>query len=242
MSPGQAALIALLAAVAASTQALTGFGFALLIVPPLAVVIGPKEAVVVTTLLGSMVNLGRLTSTGRHVAWPTARRFVAGALVGLPIGSVILDRVDDGVLQAVIALSVAGFAIPMSRGAALRTKGLAADLTAGLVSGIGNTATGMSGPPLVITLHGRDIEPDQFRATLSVVFVTMGALSLGLFAASGRLTQDRLVEAGVGLPGVIVGFVVGELAFRHVDGARFRQLVVAMLFASACLALITLAF
>ncbi len=242
MTLTQGVVVAILAAVASSTQALTGFGFALLIVPPLAVVLGPKEAVVVTTLLGSLVNLARLARTGRHVDWTTARRFVAGSLVGLPIGAVILDRVDERVLQAVIALTVAGFAIPMARGAALRTSGLLADLGAGLVSGIGNTATGMSGPPLVITLHGRDLEPDRFRATLSTVFVTMGALSLVLFALADRLTEDRFAEAGAGLPGLVVGFTVGELAFRRVNTDRFKQLVVAMLFFSACLALATLPF
>jgi uncharacterized protein len=232
--------VAAFALVAGGAQALTGFGFALVIVPPLTVVLGPKDAVVVATLLGVGLSAARVVRTRGDVAWATAGRFVAGSLVGLPLGLAVLEGLDERVLQAVIALTVLAFALLIVRGAHLAWAGPGTDLGAGLVSGICGTATGMSGPPLVVTLHGRAVAPDRFRATLAATFFATGVLSVVLFALGGRVTGGRIGQALAGAPGLLVGFAVGEWLFVRVDRERFRRLVVGMLFVSAALALATL--
>jgi uncharacterized membrane protein YfcA len=237
---GDGVAVAALALVAGCAQALTGFGFALVIVPPLTVALGPKDAVVVATLLGVGLNTARVLRTRGHVAWATAGRFVAGSFVGLPLGLAVLEGLDERVLQAVIALTVLAFALLIVRGTELSWAGPGTDLGAGLVSGVCGTATGMSGPPLVVTLHGRSVEPDRFRATLAATFFATGLLTVVLFALGGRITGGRIGQALAGAPGLVVGFAVGELLFARVDRARFRRMVVGMLFLSAAVALATL--
>jgi uncharacterized protein len=237
---GEGCAVAAFALVAGCAQALTGFGFALVIVPPLTVALGPRDAVVVATLLGFGLSSARVLKTRHDVAWATAGRFVAGSLVGLPVGLAVLDGLDERVLQAVIAVIVLVFAGLTVRGTRLTWTGPGADVGAGVVSGVCATATGMSGPPLVVTLHGRAVTPDRFRATLAATFVATGALSVALFAAGGRVTDDRIGQALAGAPGLAVGFAVGEWLFARVDRERFRRLVVGMLFLSAAIALATL--
>jgi uncharacterized membrane protein YfcA len=240
MGAGEAAAMAGFAFAAGTAQALTGFGFALVIVPPLTVALGPRDAVVVASLLGCGLNSARLVRTHHHVAWATAARFVAGSFIGLPVGLAVLEGLDERVLQAVIALTVLAFALLIVRGSHLAWTGAGTDVGAGVVSGVCSTATGMSGPPLVVTLHGRAVEPDSFRATLAATFFATGLLTLGLFALAGRLTGDRVEQALVGAPGLAVGFGIGELLFARIDRERFRRLVVGMLFVSAAVALATL--
>lgn len=240
MDWGDAAAVASLALVAGCAQALTGFGFALVIVPPLAVALGARDAVVVASLLGSGLNAARIVRTRGHVAWATAGRFVAGSVVGLPLGLAVLEGLDERVLQGVIAATVLVFGLLIVRGTELTWAGPATDLGAGLVSGVCGTATGMSGPPLVVTLHGRAVEPDRFRATLAATFFATGVLTIVLFALAGRITGHRLGQAAAGAPGLAIGFAVGEWLFARVDRARFRRLVVGMLFLSAAIALATI--
>jgi len=237
---GEISAVAALALVAGCAQALTGFGFALVIVPPLTVALGPRDAVVVASLLGFGLNGARMVRTRGHIAWATASRFVAGSFVGLPVGLAVLDGLDERLLQAVIAFTVLFFAVLIVRGTELAWAGPGTDLGAGLVSGVCSTATGMSGPPLVVTLHGRQVEPDRFRATLAATFFATGVLTLVLFALGGRITEDRVGQAAAGIPGLVVGFTLGEVLFARVDRARFRRLVVGMLFVSAAVALATL--
>jgi uncharacterized membrane protein YfcA len=237
---GDAAAVASLALIAGCAQALTGFGFALVIVPPLAVALGAKDAVVVASMLGSGLNAARLVRTRGHVEWATASRFVAGSFLGLPLGLAVLEGLDERVLQGVIALTVLAFALLIVRGARLSWAGTGTDLAAGVVSGVCGTATGMSGPPLVVTLHGRAVEPDGFRATLAATFFATGVLTIVLFVLAGRVTGHRLAQAVAGAPGLAVGFAAGEWLFARVDRARFRRLVVGMLFLSAVIALATI--
>ena len=80
--------------------------------------------------------------------------------------------------------------------------------------------------------------PSAFRATLATVFVSGSAVSLLLFWARGLVTADSLRVAAAGLPGLVVGILAGELAFRRVDHGRFRAIVLLLLVVSAVLALI----
>jgi uncharacterized membrane protein YfcA len=242
VGPGEALAAAAFAAVAGCAQSLTGFGFALTIVPPLTMVLGPRDAVVVSSLLGVVVSSARLLRTRRHIAWGTAGRFVSGSLVGLPVGLLVLGSLDERVLQAVIAVTVLVFATLLARGVGLELTSPGSDVGVGVVSGMCATATGMSGPPLVVVLQSRGVEPDRFRATLAATFVAMGLLSVSLFASAGRVTGERVLVALAAVPGLAGGFALGEWLFLRVDRGLFRRLVVAMLFVSAALALVTLGF
>ena len=92
--------------------------------------------------------------------------------------------------------------------------------------------------PFQPALQVRGVAPSAFRATLATVFVSGSALSFLLFWWQGLVTADALRVAGAGLPGLLVGILLGEVAFRRIDHERFRAVVLVLLVASALLALI----
>jgi uncharacterized membrane protein YfcA len=73
---------------------------------------------------------------------------------------------------------------------------------------------------------------------LATVFVSGSAISLLLFWSRGLVTAEAVKVAAAGLPGLLIGILVGELAFRRVDHERFRAIVLVLLVASAVLALV----
>jgi uncharacterized protein len=235
---GAWAAIVVIVAAAGIAQGLSGFGFSLISIPLLALVVPVKAAIVGGAMLG-LVQSGLIVARDhRHVEWRSAAVLVVAALTGMPIGLLVITHVRAQPLQIVIALTVLVFTGLLWRRVRLPTDSLPAEAGVGFTSGVLSTSTGMSGPPLVIALQGRGVPPTAFRATLATVFVSGSAISLLLFWSRGLVTADAVTVAGAGLPGLLVGMLVGERAFRRVDHERFRGIVLVLLVASAALALI----
>ena len=97
---------------------------------------------------------------------------------------------------AVIAVTVLVATTLIWRGIHLRAQNRALDLAAGFVSGVLNTSTSMSGPPLVLYLQNRGMTPGQFRATLNAFFLASGAIATFLFVIGDRIGSSELGAAG----------------------------------------------
>ena len=238
MEMGAWAAVAAIVAAAGVAQGVSGFGFSLVSIPILALVVPVKAAIVGGAILGVVQSGLVVTRDHRHVEWRSAAVLVAAALAGMPIGLLVITRVREEPLQIVIAVTVLVFTGLLWRRVRLPTDSLPAEVGVGFTSGMLSTSTGMSGPPLVIALQARGVPPNAFRATLAAVFVSGSAISLLLFWSQGLVTAEALRVAAAGLPGLLVGILVGELAFRRVDHERFRAIVLLLLVASAVLALI----
>jgi uncharacterized membrane protein YfcA len=231
------AAIAGVVALAATAQGLSGFGFSLVSIPLLALVVPVKAAVVGGAMLGLLLSGSVVARDHRHVAWRTAGVLFVAALVGMPIGVWVIERVREQPLQVAIALIVLAFTGLLWRRVRLPTGSVAAELGVGFASGVLSTSTGMSGPPLVIALQARGVTPSAFRATLAVVFLGGSAVSLVLFVRAGLVTHDAWRVAAAGIPGLAAGLILGEWWFRQVDHERFRSIVLVLLVTSAALSL-----
>jgi uncharacterized protein len=238
MDPLQALAIFLLAASAAVVQSLTGLGFGLIIVPPLVMVLGAKDAVVVSNVLGTVLSGVMLTRIHARVEWRMNIVLLISAVVGMPLGLAILILIDPDLLQVIIACTVIVFTILLARGMRIHSAGLAGDAISGLLSGILRMSTSMSGPPVVIYLQGRGLTSDRFRATLAAFFVCSGCISIVLFAVSGQFSRKIGLELLPGLPALLLGLTIGGALYRRIDEVRFRRAVLAVLFISAGLAIV----
>lgn len=223
--------------VAAAAQAVSGFGFALIATPVVAILIGPKAAVVGLTIVG-VVLVAQLSLRSRgHVDGRTVLVVTVAAVLGMPLGLLVLDRTDDRALTTIIAMVVIGFAILLWRGLRLPA-GRSTDAIAGFTAGILSTSTGTSGPPIVIALSSDEMTPAAFRGTISAIFLVQGTVALVAFGLGGRITSDALSVALAGLPGLILGSYLGEHGFRRLEAERFRSVVFGMLLLSGVVSLL----
>ena len=91
---------------AAATQQLSGFGYALMAVPLLTLVLGPKDAVALSSLSG-LAGTGLMAwRLRRRVDRPVVGRLLLGAVVGMPIGIVVLRRAAPEPLQIAVSVVV----------------------------------------------------------------------------------------------------------------------------------------
>ena len=196
---GAWAAVAAIVAAAGVAQGLSGFGFSLISIPLLSLVVPVKAAIVGGAFLG-LVQSGLVVARDhRHIDRRSAAVLVLAALAGMPIGLFVITRVSEEPLQVVIAVTVLVFTGLLWRRVRLPTDSLPAEVGVGFTSGMLSTSTGMSGPPLVIALQARGVPPSAFRATLATVFVSGSAISLLLFWSRGT-RDDRRGEGGGGRP------------------------------------------
>lgn len=220
-------------------QSVSGFGFALFSVPLLAVLAGPQEAVAIAAVLGTLTTARQLALFRRAIHWRLAARLSGAACFGMPVGLVILLVLDADLLRILIAVSVVVFAIAVWRGVTFSNDAWGVDVVAGFISGVLNTSVGTNGPPLVLSLQGRGLEPDPFRGTIAVVFAVTNVVTVVLLAWKGKITAEVLVLSTVGIPALVAGMVVGRRLQRRLDPAHFRKWVLVLLFASAAVAVVT---
>ena len=241
MTGWEAVAIVSLVFAASAVQAATGLGFGLLIIPPLVLVTGVKDAVVISNVLSTALSSLLLFQVHGSVAWPTVMRIFLASCVGMPIGLAVLILADPRVLQVVVAVAVIVFTVLLARGVRLTAAGWHGDAMTGLASGVLRTSTSMSGPPVIIALQGRGMESAVFRGTITAFFVASGVVSVGLLAASGRFHASVLLQVAVALPAVVIGLVVGAALYRRANEQLFRRAVLAILFVSAAVALLAAA-
>jgi uncharacterized membrane protein YfcA len=216
--------IAFLAIIAAGSflQAVTGFGFALVVVPPSLVFVDRLTVVTALNLLSPALNVLLLRRIQAPVETRLVRLFLPFAFAGMPLGVLALHLVPIGPFKVLAGALAIGFGLLMTAGRLAIPQGPSAVATTGLISGALQTSTTLSGPPIVMLLLAGNRAPLAVRRTLATMFLSMSLPTVVLLAATGSLTGEGLVSAAVGLPVALASGYVGDRASRRVPREWFR--------------------
>jgi uncharacterized protein len=229
--------LAAVAAVAAGAalQSATGFGFSIVAAPLVFAVVEPEEAVGLMILLGSLVNVLTLVSERRRPrpVWRECAVLLAFAVPGAVAGVAVLRALDPVALQVAVSAGVVATLLAR-RLAGGRPAPAWAGPVAGLAAGGLTTSTTTAGPPLIVYLLGRRLEPEQVRDTVPVCFLglsVVGALALWLTGTEGAVPDAGLVALLV--PVVAAGHLAGRPLFAAlVRGGRYEAVLTGVLLAS----------
>ncbi|HPJ34840.1 MAG TPA: sulfite exporter TauE/SafE family protein [Spirochaetota bacterium] len=91
-------------------------------------------------------------------------------------------------------------------------------------------ATG--GPLLVYAINRLNLNKNEFRSTLPVVWSTMNTILIITYIHSGIMTQDKLIYSLTLLPFAIAGFFAGEILHARIDEKMFKKFVGVLLIIS----------
>jgi uncharacterized protein len=224
-----------IAGLAAFAQSVSGFGSALIAAPLLTMATGPRTAVVIITILGLAMSATVTARERRYVEWRLTALLTASGLVGMPVGLLLLTKLDPRVLTLVIVVLVLVAAVTLATGWSA-SPGAWVRGGAGVLSGAMLTSTGMNGPPLVVTMHAMRLPPVTFRSTLQAAFCAQDTVAIAGFALVGAIEPLALVGVAAGLPALPVGWWLGDRVFARLDHELFRRIVIAMLVLSALVA------
>jgi uncharacterized membrane protein YfcA len=240
ISIGTVAALAGIVFAAAALQRVVGFGFALLAVPLMAFVVPTKSAVVIIFLNGTVTCAWLAVRLCRRIEWPTARRLGVGAVIGAPIGVVILSVISAATLRLVLGVTTcvaAVWIIVSSR--VMRPDPVvprrSTTMAMGFASGVINTSLATNGPPLVYELRRTGFRDDRFRATISAVFLISNLIGLPLLALAGLITRFDAVLAATSLVPCMVGIAVGSWIGTRMEPSHFSWAVDLLLLATGVL-------
>jgi uncharacterized membrane protein YfcA len=227
--------IAVLIALAAATQSIFGFGYALLVVPCLTVLLGPKVAVVASTSVGTALVAWNSVRWRHDILWREAVTVSIAALCAMPLGLIVLTRTDDRTLRLIVGCTIIAFTVWLWRGLSLPL-GRRTEIAAGATSGVLAASVGVNGPPLVIAFQATGMQPAPFRATLQVTFLVQAAVALTLFWSQRLVVADVGWVFVIGLPAAAVGALVGDRISSRVREGSFRSAVLVLLALTGVLA------
>jgi uncharacterized protein len=215
---------------AALLRGFTGFGFALAAVPMLGMLMAPAQAVPVALglqLLGGLVDLRK---AAQECHWPSLRWLCVGAALGSPIGVLTLHAISAPAARVAIGLITLGAVVVLGRGFVLAAMpGRVVTAAAGMVAGLFNGVAAMPGPPAVAYYMSAPIGRGVARASLLVFFLATSILAIASAVAIGvfDLLSGRLALAG--LPVMVLGTLLGQIAFRRSTASMHRWASVASL-------------
>jgi uncharacterized protein len=222
-------------AVGSALQSATGFGFSVVAAPLVFAVVEPEEAVGLLIVLGSLVNVLTLVSERRRPR-PVVRECVvllAFALPGAVLGVAILRALDPIALQVAVSVGVVATLVARKLAQGRETPAWGGPI-AGLVAGALTTSTTTAGPPMIVYLLGRRIEPERVRDTMPVCFLglsVVGVIALVITGTSGAVPDAGLVAILV--PVVVAGHLAGRPLFSAlVRSGRYEDVLTGVLIAS----------
>lgn len=214
--------------VATVIRSALGFGEALVAVPLLALRLPITVAAPLAVLVSVMVAGVIVIQDWRKVEVQSAAWLVVSALLGIPLGLLLLTRGNDHFVKTILAILIAGFSI-YSLTAKSRLH-LQKDhpmwlLCSGFCSGILGGAYGMNGPPLAVYGSLRRWSPQHFRATLQGYFLPASLLGLIGYAVAGLWLPVVTRYFLLSIPGVLVAILIGRALNHRLSGDGFFRYV-----------------
>ncbi len=217
---------AMILALAAFTQSLTGFGLALVSMPLLSMVMSLPQATALVAVVSLGVEVVILWQHRAHLRWQPVRRLILASWVGVPLGVVLLRRLPEAWLLHGLGALLAGYGLYALSGKPLpRLQGKGWGWAAGLVAGALGGAYNTSGPPVILYGHARGWPPQVFKANLQAFFLASSSMVFGAHLLAGDIGSATWLQAAAALPALAVGLWLGHRAAAFLPPEGFRKLV-----------------
>ena len=219
-----------MALLAAFTQSLTGFGSALVSMAVLPGLIGIRTAAPLVALITVTIDGVLLARYRQALNLRAIWRLVAALVLGVPLGILVLRRVEERFVLAILGAVIAGYALYALLSPRLpRLEHPAWAYGFGFLAGVLGGAYNTSGPPVVIFGNCQRWPPSEFKGNLQGFFLVNDLLVIAGHALSQNLTPLVLRDYLIVLPALIVGLFVGGRLDRRLDPALFRKIVLVLL-------------
>jgi len=230
VSPSTVIALCAIAFLSATARGFSGFGSALIFMPLASSVAGPR-LVAALLLVIDFVSAAPLVPK----AWGQADRkatavIVAGALVGVPVGTYFLSRLDPITTRWIISGFVIALLMLLLSGWRYRGKDYPAlSVAVGGISGFCSGLAQTGGPPIVGYWLGRPIPSKIARANILLFFGASDFFSMVSYAASGLITADSLKLSLLIGPIYALGVAFGASLFGRASEAVFRGICYALI-------------
>jgi uncharacterized membrane protein YfcA len=228
-----AALVVVAGALAGGfVSGLAGFGTGLVALGFWLHVIEPVSAATLAAVCSVVSQTQTIPAIWHAVDRRRVGPMVAAGLLGVPLGTMLLTRLDMQMFRLYVGLFLIVFAGFMLMGGGrpkLMWGGRAADSLAGFGGGIMGGLAGLSGPLPIVWATLRGWSKDERRSVFQVFNLVILAATVVWHVAAGLLTTELGWLIFIALPGTVTGAWLGSLTYRRLSDKRFHEVVLGLL-------------
>jgi uncharacterized membrane protein YfcA len=218
-----AVAICAVALVAGTARGFSGFGAALIFMPLASSLAAPRLVASLLLVIDFVAMMPLIPDAWRRADRKATAVMVAGALVGVPIGTYFLSRLDPVTTRWIISGFVGALLLLLLSGWRYRGKDHAA-ITIG-VGGLSGFCSGLAqtgGPPIVAYWLGRPLASNVARANIMLFFVFSDVFSVVSYALAGLITPEVILFGLIVGPVYAIGVRLGALLFGRASDRLFR--------------------
>jgi uncharacterized membrane protein YfcA len=211
-----------------------GFAFALAASSLWLHVLDPVRSTLMVVACSVLLQLFTLWPLRRHIdrrrVWP----FIAGGLVGIPVGVQLLAHTGADALKTALGIFLilfGSYAVAAPRLPLITAGGQAADAAVGVAGGVLGGLGGYSGVLPTIWTQLRGWPKDTARGVYQPFIIVAQSVTLVLVGMVALDTASVLLFLAT-LPPLVAGALLGWKLYGHLDDRLFRKLLAALLVVS----------
>ncbi len=220
-------------------QGYSGFGGGLVIIPILAFLFSPLEAIAIASPAGLVGNAFLLPNAAKSANWREVVPMSVAIAVSIPLGLLFLLSADPALIRRGMGVLVIFAAILLMTGWTYRgTRSVTASSVVGALAGGVTGGFGIPGGPIfVVYFLSALVEPHVQRANIILsVGVTISFLLAGLIA-DGLYDSLTLARSAFVVPMWLIGSRIGKRLFEVAPAVWFKKVTYGLLLVTGISAL-----
>jgi len=222
--------ICVIAFVSGTARGFSGFGSALIFMPLASSFASPRLVAALLLIIDFVAATPLVPNAWKHADRRATAIIVVGALLGVPIGTYFLSRLDPVTTRWIISVFVCALLVLLLSGWRYRGKDhLVLSVGVGGLSGFCSGLAQTGGPPIVGYWLGRPIKPEIARANIVLFFAASDFFALVSYVLAGLINLDAIRFALLVGPVYAAGVGFGALLFRRASQQVFRAICYALI-------------
>lgn len=209
-------------------------GFLMPVIPIIASVFGGKESTGVILPLLIIGDIFALYYYNRHAKWTDIKKLLPWAILGLIIGVIVGNYINDKQFKMVISISVLLCLFTViyteKKGESLnipQNKWVYA--LAGIITGFTSMIGNAAGPIFSVYLLSMNFKKNDFMGTTAWFFFLINLSKVPLQVLFWHNISFKSILLGVGMiPAIAIGAFLGMIMIKKINEKSFRYIIIAM--------------
>ena len=216
----------------------SGFGFAMVAVTSMSLVLLPAQVVPVVLILEVLASFRLIPQVWRKIDWYSLRWLLTGSFFAIPLGVYFLATIPAEPMRIFISILVLIAAVLLLSGWAWRRMpARPLILTTGVACGLLNGAAAIGGPPVILFYLSSPAGVAVSRASIIAYFLGIDVISLVMASIQGLTTIETFRLTLIALLPLLLGITLGSRMFKNVNEKAFRKHVLILLIVLAMIGL-----
>lgn len=206
-------------------------GVGVITVPLMSIYIGPIQAAAIMLPLLILMDVFSVRAWWRNKRNDLLQHMLPGAVLGIFIGYLLFDYLNDDILRVLLGLLSISFALwGLLKGAQLvRFTSPRVGQVAGTVAGFTSFLAHAGGPPMNFYLIPLKLPREQFLGTAVVFLAAVNFVKLFAYSALGQINTENLTLGLVLAPVAWVGIRLGLIIQKRLNDQLFYRIILIML-------------